>query len=227
MDWKSSINGLLNKAASTSSAEEADAYRAKAEYLMTKYGIEESMLRQQNHPEEKPQSKIFKMFAPYAQRKSDLLHRICIRLNCYMVMSHDGSRATVFGYSNDIERVTMLYFSLLAQMHIECAAVKVPPGVPAKTFRNSWLYGFVIGVTKRLDAASKKAKDETPGTDLVLKNDMRKIQDLVINTFPALTKVREKQMKLSDLAFNDGRAAGQRADIGQSRVGTIRNALRS
>lgn len=221
MDWRTKIEALLNKAQSTNSKHEAEALRERAEYLMQKFGIEDAVARSKEPIKEKPIMKEFHLGQPYPARKSELLRMIAKCLGGSVVINGKavGGIVWVFAFKEDVARIEMLYASLLAQMHIEMHMTPVPSHVNGKTFRNSWILGFISGVDERLKRAMRKANQEVPGSDLVLVNRKKEVESARDGQFPALVFRRVATQNVSQQAFGAGREAGQRADIGQRRMG--------
>lgn len=215
MDWRKVAQDLLNKASHRNTTKaEADAYQEKAMYIMAKFGIDEAMLRQKEHSTEKPKFRLFKKFRPYSNIKLMLLTSVANILGGRVVES--GLDWYVFAYEQDLERIQFLYFSLLAQMHIESAEVKVPQAMSKRAYTDSWLKGFVFGVASRLDTAYRRATGN--GQELVLMRDAQ-IEQAMHDKFNNIKK-NSSHIKPSDYgAFGSGAASGLRADIGQDRLG--------
>jgi len=215
MDWRKVAQDLLNKAshANTTKAE-ADAYQEKAMYIMAKYGIDEAMFRQRENSTEKPTFKVYKQFHPYAHVKEMLLASVAFTFGGKVVTSNKDHY--VFAYEADLERVQFLYFSLLAQMHIESAEMKVPQSVSKRSYTDSWLKGYVYGVTCRLQRAYAKATGN--GKELVLLRDAQ-VEQAMKDKFGKLRKNTSSFGNAHDFqAFDQGTTSGLRADIGQDRI---------
>lgn len=224
-DWRTKIGNLLEKAQGKGvTPEEANIYHEKAAFLMQKYGIEEAVARQKSAVKEEPIFEIFRSFPPYANRKSELMTVITTLLGGKIVLSGvsaDG-RMWVFAFKDDLERIKFLYHSLLAQMHIEMVSIAVPKEVNARTYKNSWLIGFIEGVGLKLQKAYNKVKDKTPGTALAVISRDKDVLKSMQNKFP---NTRTKALSASNISgdgYRSGMDAGQRADVGQDRVGPVR-----
>lgn len=185
-------------------------------YIMTKHGITEAMLRGKEHPDEKPTFKVFKKFRPYANIKSMLLGVVAYMVDGRVV--EQGEDLYVFAYETDLEKVQFLYFSLLAQMHIEASCVDIPLGTSKRAFMDSWLKGYVYGVGSKLDRVMRKAKTETPGSALVLANRAEKVNASVERQFVNI-RTRNLGSVSTRRAFSDGATKGKQADVGQDRLG--------
>lgn len=220
-DWRAKVEALLNKAhASGTTVEESQSLQEKAAYLMAKFGIEEAAFRQKNRQSSlKPASEKYQMFPPYANRKLDLIIMVAQHLDGATVRgSNVREPVVVFAYPEDLARIKMLYHSLLAQMHIEQALVIVPKGNNAKSYKNAWLLGFVVGVREALERAKRQAMQEFPGSSLIIRKSHEEIMLVMQDTFPGI-KTGKRDLSINDeVGFSAGRATGQRADIGQGRL---------
>lgn len=216
-DWKSKIAAMLAKAhGKGTTIEEARAFEEKAAYLMNKLGIEESELRVKTKSDEKPISEVFKKFAPYANSKEELLVAVANCLGGRVVLLRDGVEMHVFAFSGDLDRIKMMYFSLLAQMHIEAATLAIPKNVGKRVYTNSWLKGFVYGASKRLQRAYGKANSEANA--LVIYDRDSKVQAEMKRVFGKLV-TKSMSAATDSQGFNDGVKSGLAADVGQDRFG--------
>lgn len=222
IDWRSKIEAMLNKASAVGvTPEEAEAFIEKASYLAAKYGIQDAQARQHNGKTEQPIYEEFRLFPPYMGRKCDLLGAIAHYMGGGFVRNKSLSASSlvwVFAYPDDIERIKMLYHSLLAQMHIELASTTIPRGEHGKSFKNSWLIGFVRGVMDSLERAKRRAMNETPGSDLILKKDFDKVLSAIEDKFGQLRELPNTAEITSDSGYTAGHRAGLSADIGQGRL---------
>jgi hypothetical protein len=133
----------------------------------------------------------------------------------------------VYGFASDLERVELLYTSLLLQatrqlVHVrpdnwygECESVAA--------YRRSWFAGFAAAVSARLQAAERRATTEqstsTAGTStaLLLRDRCEQVGAAVRAAHPGLRTMRRRSLSGSGRA--DGFHSGSRADLGAPRVG--------
>ncbi len=220
IDWRSKVEGLFAKAnAGGATEEESKSLIEKAMYLMQKYGIEDAQLRIREGKLEKPTMEIFFIGSPYSTRKADLLGIVAHFLGCQAVAKSERSikRMFIVGFREDIERTKILYHSLLAQMHIDMTAVRVPAGEDTRAYRNAFIVGFVTSVQRRMDAITNRIKAE-PGTDLVLFDRQKHVDDTMNEMF-TISGPKKTEISISSRAgLLEGASAGQRADIGQSKI---------
>lgn len=217
-DWKSKIAAMLAKAhGQGTTVEESRAYEEKAAYLMNKLGIEESEIRLNSKSPEKPIYEEFKKFPPYANSKLELLAIVAQCMGGRLIDFPGTQRMVVFAFAGDLERIKMMYFSLLAQMHIEASVLKVPQAQSKKAYTTSWLRGFAYGVSKRLQRAYRKANEETNA--LILYDRESKIRDEVLAVF-GKTRMSNAPAISDSRGWSDGVKSGLAADVGQDRMGS-------
>ncbi|SDU17243.1 hypothetical protein SAMN04488563_0419 [Jiangella alkaliphila] len=195
---------------------------------MATYGIEQAMLSADHPDRDHPQGRTFEVRPPWAAENSELLGRIAYNLRCRAArLEFPGRRhpvtVRVHGFASDLERVDILYTSLLVQMHGALLTETVPPGVNARAWRRSWLLGFTAEVTERIMYAEAAARQDASattgsgkGTDLVLADREARVLQMQAQEFPNLLK--ERPVTYTGSGFTDGRLAGARADIGRSRI---------
>ncbi len=220
IDWRSKVEGLFAKAnANGTTPEEAQSLQEKAMYLMNKFGIEDAELRLKNGKIEKPISETFFIGSPYSVRKADLLAVVATFLGAQAVARPGKTISKMFivGFRDDIERIKVLYHSLLAQMHIDMFSLEIPKHENSRAYRNAFIVGFIGTIHQRMDAIQNRIKAE-PGTDIVLFDRKDKI-DAAVNEMFEIAGKKEQSISISSSAgLNAGVNAGQRADIGQSRL---------
>src|SRR5215204_3089263 len=101
--------------------EEAAALNDKAAELIAKYGVDRAMLAAARPDSDIVGDLVIAVFAPYALDKSGLLATVARALRCRTVRAKkwagDGYAYTMhlFGFASDLERVELLYTSLLVQ----------------------------------------------------------------------------------------------------------------
>ena len=160
------VRRLLSKAEGAATEAERDAYNAKAAELIARYGIEEALLARGNRP-------------PAAGRSGRRARRsLCARQGVLAVSGRrppGSARGLVqrpqrgghplsmhlFGMSSDLERVDLLYTSLLVQAaHGLAVARPADPYESVAAYRRSWMIGFAYTIQQRLVAAEQAAASE-------------------------------------------------------------------
>ncbi|MEV4642751.1 DUF2786 domain-containing protein [Actinoplanes sp. NPDC049548] len=218
------IRALLAKAENPAATPaESEAYTAKATELIQKWGLEEAMKDAAEEVTLRAADRIMAMEGHYQRDKADLLWGIANAMGCQGVVipkGHRGSTAVavhLFGMDGDLDRVDLLFTSLLVQAaHGMATAQPWSSSANIKAYRRSWLAGFRRAVTRRLEAQRRRAADETgPGTDLVLADRSALVKARRDEVYP---KTVRRPRRLTGSGFHSGYAAGQRANLGGASV---------
>ncbi|WP_067441100.1 DUF2786 domain-containing protein [Nocardioides jensenii] len=225
------IRKLLAKAENDATTpEEAELYTAKAAALIADYGIDQALLAAEVPETDVVGDRVVTLDAPYARDKADLLSAIAVRLRCRAVhmtdRTADGKRFSVhlFGHESDLARADLLFTSLLMQASTWLGRAPVPPLEHKAAFRRSWLAGFRLAISRRLETAERRAETEASARaaaagrsmGLVLADRSVEVSSRLADTYPHLSTARPRQ--LSGSGMSGGWAAGQRADLGGVRV---------
>jgi hypothetical protein len=225
------VRKLLAKAeADGVTAEEAQAFTAKAAELMAKYGIDRALLAAARPETDNPDSRIVEIYNPWARVQAHLLCGLAaaLRCQCILLPARAGQRVHVFGYASDIERTDVLYTSVLIQMWHGLTAARVPAWSDSpRAWRRSWLLGYAAAVTAKVRAAeqgAERAASAAPGggssqAALVLADRSLVIRRNVAHAYPV---TRAARVTYTGNGYGAGYAQGKRADIGTSRVGQWR-----
>lgn len=242
-DVLAKVRKILAKAEDPAATpEEAETYTAKAAELMATYGIDRALLAEEMPDSDIVGDRVVVLDAPYALDKASLLSSIAVELRCRAVrrIRHVGPRATkevsihLFGYDSDLARAEILFTSLLLQAQTSLARTDPPPWESLAAYRRSWLAGYTAAVSRRLRDAEQRAKESAEGArrgttesagrprvrrsvELVLVDRDRSVAAAVEAEYPRLGAARSRQ--LSGSGGRSGWRAGQRADLGGSRVG--------
>jgi hypothetical protein len=216
------VRKLLAKAEDESvTPPEAQALTAKAAELMAKYGIDRALLAADRPETDKPANRMLDIDNPWARVKAHLLCGLSSSLRCQAILlsSSTGSKVHVFGFQSDLERLDVLYTSVLIQMWHGLTGAEVPSWSRSpRAWRRSWLLGFATAVISRVRAASRatSAADSTGSrTALVLADRTQVIRGEAERAYPL---TRTARITYSGTGYRDGYAKGQQADIGASRV---------
>jgi len=231
------VRKLLAKAEDESvTPQEAEALTAKAAELMAKYGIDRALLAVARLETDAPASRFIDIANPWGRVRAHLLCGLgaAMRCQCIMLTTRAGLKIHVFGYASDIERLDILYTSLLVQMSHGLAGAQVPDWSRSpRAWRRSWLLGFAAAVIARVKTAEVQAQEhadaERPddGTHksaaLVLTDRTLVIRRTMEQAYPVTRRAR---ITYSGTGYGAGYAKGQQADIGTRRVpGTPDRAL--
>lgn len=239
------IQGLL-AIANDERADEAhrEHAMAKAMEMMAAHGVSEMMLGiHRDASEDKIITRTIPISGAYSYEQMNLAGQIGYALNCrhnYRHWRDVVSSVTIVGYQSDVERVEVLYTSLLLQalngMKHE-RPYSYATASETRLYRKSWLRGFAARVHNRLVVAEQAARskydhehastgDSAPGTALVFQGRSAQVGAFYDAEFSDLKTARPKRQIDPD-AVRAGAKAGSRADIGGTRLGeTQRPALR-
>jgi Protein of unknown function (DUF2786) len=226
------VRGLLAQAEHpNTSAEERDAFTAKAAELLEKYGIDAALLADRGEIRQSPQTMRVDFSNPYTAEKCALLGAVALNSQCTVIRHRAGRRvtnATVFGFPADLERTNVLYTSLLLQATRGVLLAEPPLGSSVVAYRRTWLMGFAVVVNKRLEEAaraeqaraeSRRSETGAPGSRsvaLVLADRSALVRAAAEEEFPGLKSAPKRQ--LSGDGWRDGGRAGRGADLGGKRV---------
>jgi len=207
---------------------EAAALNDKAAELIAKYGVDRALLAATTPEIDPVGDRVVAIYPPYALDKAGLLGAVASALRCRSVRRKQytpggyGYSMHLFGCASDLERTELLFTSLLVQASFGMAAAPVPPWEPPATFRRSWLAGFTHAVSNRLRAAERRASDAAspgaggPSMDLVLADRGDRVARRVAEVYPRLSPTPPRRLAGSGGGL--GYAAGQRADLGGTRL---------
>jgi hypothetical protein len=195
-------------------AAEAEAFTAKATGLIAKYGVDQAMLAAKDPAADPVGDRMVTVLAPYARDKVALLAAVAAPLRCRVVqLTRPGStRSHLFGHAADLERVELLFTSLLVQAAHGLAGTVVPWGEHAAAYRRSWLAGYTQAIQTRLWAAERDAAAAAPGAELVLVDRTDLVERRRDEAYPRLARLGPRRLRGGGMAH--GYRAGQDADLG-------------
>jgi hypothetical protein len=213
---------------------------ARAMALMAEHGVTEMMLGALNEKRsEKIITRKIELGGSYTYEQMTLAGAVANALGCRYNYRHYRDTVfsvTIVGYETDVDRAELLFTSLLLQ-----AINGVKDQRPAywstasetRQHRKSWLRGFAHRVGERIEVAERRARGEYdrthsggPGTALVLVDRATLVQQFYDEQFGNL-KTAKTSRQLDYDAVRAGASAGNRADIGDPRVGGGRPSLPS
>ncbi|MEO3745142.1 DUF2786 domain-containing protein [Plantactinospora sp. B5E13] len=217
----SKVRKLLAKAEDPAcTAAEAEAFTAKAAELIARYGVDRALLAARDPDTDPVGDRVVDVPAPYALDKAGLLAGIADALRCRAVRRRQGNGFAMhlFGFGSDLERVDLLFTSLLVQAAHGLAAAVVPPDEHPAAFRRSWLAGFSLAVADRLRWAEQAAAASAPqpaastSVALVLADRTDRVERRLAEAYPRLRSAAPRRLRGGGL--DQGVAAGRRADLG-------------
>lgn len=235
------VRKLLAKAeAEGVTPEEAEALNGKAAELIAKYGIDRARLAAEKPGTDRVGRKTIRLDPPFALDKAELLWAVSMPLRVegirqkYWGQRPDGRegylyRMVLIGWESDIERVELLFTSLLLQSAHELTRVAIPWGEDAAAYRRSWLAGFSAIVRRRLAQAEQQAQASAeamrpaaaadsagPSVALVLADRSLAVKSFREQEFGDVKTA--KRRKLNGSGLFDGVEAGRRANLHTNRT---------
>lgn len=160
----SKVRLMLAKAESTTFEEEADAFTAAAQKLMSRHSIDRAMVEEAEPAEHRhrrvggPVVTRVGVDRPYDRPKFTLLSAIAEANRCRALWNQQIGRGTVVGFEVDLRAVELLYASLLVQataaMQAEGPRRTARGGSRTRSFRSSFLTGFALRIGERLQQAA-------------------------------------------------------------------------
>lgn len=221
------VRKLLNKAEAEGCTEqEAQALTAKASELMAKYGIDQALLDATAPQPCKPANKKIQIPNPWSKVHAHLLQGLARELGVQSVRLTNYKVTTVhlFGWDNDIERLELLYTSVMLQMANGSRRLTIPlyymaPHVRAE--RRSWMLGYVAGVVEKVREAEARVVKETlaekgTGAEMVLADRSLVVRNEFKAAYPS---TRTTRATYTGRQYDNGYRAGRNANIGGRPVG--------
>lgn len=229
------ITKLLNKAEKAGTDEEAEAFSAKAQELMTKWAIDEMTVaaaRGKAHSSDKIVIERVPLGKTYADEDCRLYDRVAKCNNVRVAFDSYGKRATLVGYQSDVTNVKLLVGSLLIQCGRQCnrqAKAAFKPGMSAfdkYVWRRSFKDAFASSVGQRLKAAMQTVINEVDDGSLVpmLRNRADEVDEFTKDLGWGVGRASTRRADWDGMAA--GSAAGRKADVGSPKVNSgVRGAL--
>jgi phosphopantetheinyl transferase (holo-ACP synthase) len=224
------VQKLLNKAERSSTEEEASAFFAKAEDLMTRWAIDDAMLRAAGKlDKENIEQRQVKVPSTYFSADMILASRIGRVHNVKLLQNKPMRYIVLIGFTSDIEHVVQLYTLLriqavrFAQKGLDEHESKAwMTGMEQYVWRRSFREGFAERVGDRLreqvrSTTTEAKKTHGSGMELVLVDKKKQVDDYYDGISKG--KARARRERYSNAGGAAGRAAGNSADLGNSRLG--------
>ncbi len=225
------VRKLLAKAEDPAVTEaEAESYNTKAAELIARYGIDQALLAHSGATADEITQVTIPLDNPYSRDKAGLLTNTAHPLRCRALLHRLGqsvTAVTVFGFRSDLERVELLYTSLLLQATTQLTRVRpedrVFAGESVAAYRRTWLHGFSGAVYKRLSISEDTAAQNHTTTagnrsaELVIQDRTAMVKQAYDEQYGNLRSAPPR--RLSGSGYLDGHSAGERADLGATRVG--------
>lgn len=232
--WLRRVQALLAKAESTEFPAEAETLLAKAQELMTRHAIDETMLAAAgSRRRDDVVTELITVDLPYAGAKSALLSAVASANGCRVIIQGGGGRGArrcaVVGHRSDLAKVTTLFAALSLHAARTMLQAPVPPYDTARRFRHAFLLAFAARIGERLQEAARSAQVEVEresgrSVGLVLVDRSAAVDSAVDEQFPRLRAIRSQAS--SHAGYLSGRSAADTTALGQRPIAeTVRGAL--
>lgn len=219
---------LLRKAERAGTPEEADAFFAKAQELMTKYAIDSMAVHaKMNEGDKDPYGPLGRDYVAvtksYGNADALLLQYVAKANDCRTLFDKHLAQSTLYGHEVDRINVQLLYSSLLmvaAKQALEYGRKSGLTGMPLYVARRSFREAFAIRIGARLDEARRaafKAYEDMSSSSLLPMVQSK--TDAVERYMPKPGKPRKSRRSYDPFAGAAGDRAARNADLGGPRLG--------
>lgn len=208
------VRALLAKAEATEFPDEAEALSAKAQDLMSRYSLNETLARHDRGSKPAAAARRIWIDNPYAAAKATLVQVVSGSNRCRAVWAERLGFVTVIGCNTDLDLVELLTTSLLVQANraMLSAGRSGSRQERSRTFRQSFLVAYAQRIGERLDGASASVAAEVARDARllpVLAANSRATDELTDRLFPSTVP---RAVAVSDGAgWGAGRAAANMA----------------
>lgn len=223
------VQKLLDKAAGTSNAHEAEAFAAKAAELAAAHRIDPDRLEREKVGDALVIRHVELGRGAYVRGRLALLTAIAEANDVRVLFSSapSGTIAHLAGYRSDVDVVEAMYSSLHQQASAQMSAIRRNTGAATQRFRRSFLFGFadrlgeILAEARRAAEQSVAASAPATGassTALVLRERADRVDEHVKDSFGRVRTARPPSAAQIG-GWNAGVSAADRADIGRGRLG--------
>ena len=236
-DLADKVRKLLAKAEDPATTpEEAEAFTAKAQQMMTKYAIDLAMVADPATAD-RLLERDWVVEGPYATHKVSIINAVARANDCrvlYAELPRGRKRIYVVGFAGDVDWVETLTRSLEVQLAAALAAAvrAKPAGVHGRTYSVAFVQGFAVEISNRLHRARQAAVAEAdaarraaPSAALVLVAKAERVEEEFAVRHPSTRTVHRQIRLLSWSGYGPGRAAGRRASLARGSVEGSRRRL--
>lgn len=214
------IEALIRKATDPAATDaEAELFMAKAQELMAKYGIEDSMLRFATGERAKITNRYFALEGQYRDAQATLWSW-CARANsCKVAWRHIGTHGrygvtglTVFGTEENLMAARTMFATSVMRMISKTMKQPNTSWDSTKAFRASFAQGWANSFGKRLVEVFKTATDDVPGAGLVLLDEAKRVDEAVDDAKRG-QKFSNRETVFSRAGYTNGSDVGAKETI--------------
>lgn len=221
------VQALLAKAEASDFDEEAEAFSAKAQELISRHSLDR-LLEQATagRAGDAPEVRRLWLDAPYVFPKAMLVHVVADANRCRSVVAEELGFCTLIGSAGDLDAVEVLVPSLLVQAHVAMARhgrqTDRSGTSRTRSFRQSFLLSYAQRIGERLRSADVQvAADSARSGELVpvLARHRERVEAATQEMFP--TMVVKGGAASNAQGWWAGRVAADQARIGpEHQIGT-------
>jgi hypothetical protein len=210
------------KAESSEFAEEADAFMAKAQELMTRYCIDRTMVESEVEGDDASQVDARRVWLedPYLEAKALLLANVASANRCRAVVDTEFGFSTVVGHPGDLDAADLLFTSLLVQATRRITALGNDQTYGRRSRKPSYRRSFLVAYAGRIGSRLREASEvATVAADKTLGNRLlpvlaRREEGLNAAVTALFGELRELNFSLTDVAgWAAGTAAADHAEL--------------
>lgn len=213
------VRALLAKAEATTFADEAEAFSAKAQELISKHSLEQLLQHQADRTADAHPSTTYRRLwldAPYVDAKANLVAEIAAANRCRAVYAQQLGYCTVIGTPFDLDAIDLMLTSLLAQAQramLRHGSHTSGGRTRTRSFRQSFLVSFAIHIGQRLRQVADASVASTGGSSLLpaLRSHESEVDDLTNLMFPSV--VGKATSVTNAEGWAGGRLAAELADL--------------
>lgn len=226
---KDRVQKLINQANDQHGTPEGDAFMGRAVEIMARYGFDERDLTTPDADDEII-SREFTFTGSYTQQQAQLLMQIAEALHCKAFAtaarrSNRATSATLFGARRHLERISMLYALINPMMLTLAKRDDVVTydnfGTSAVVRRRSFMIGFMTRLAERLREAEGTVADDSGQYAVALRDDAERASTAYEDYLAEIgaTFRKPSRVRFDQSSADNGSAAADATDIGQTRVG--------
>jgi hypothetical protein len=218
----SRIRKLMDKAAATSNAHEAEAFSRKAAELIARHRIDPERLR--TSQDELSVREIPLGRGAYVRARLALLSAVVDAHDARVLFGATpaGTVAYVAGFGADLDVIELMYHSLHGQAAAQMARHRRATPAATQRYRRSFLFGFAHRMSDILARSARDAEATTSTASggsvaLALIERRRRVDAFVDEEFGRVRAARAPRgAEVS--AWSAGVSAADRADVGRARL---------
>jgi hypothetical protein len=222
----SRVRKLMDKAAATNNAYEADAFSRKAAELVARHRIDPAALAERSD-DELVVREISLGRGAYVRARLALLTAVAEAHDAGVVFGSTptGTVAYVAGHSSDLDVVEVMYTSLHSQASLRMAAERRSTAAATQRYRRSFLFGYADRVAQSLEDVRRVAEASSDvavvvdgtGRSLARLERGHRVEEFISQRFGRVRRARTSAG--AELGgWSDGSHAAEGADLGRSRL---------